>query len=55
MNGYSFSAYLRSHAGFALGAIALVAVTAGIMAVTGSNASAIALVSLCEALFACGL
>lgn len=53
MNGYSFSAYLRSHAGFAIGAVALVAVTAGIMAVTGSNASAIALVSLCEALFAC--
>lgn len=50
---YSFSAYLRSHAGFALGAVALVAVVAGIMAVTGSNASAIALVSLCEALFAC--
>ena len=53
MNSYSFSAYLRSHAGFALGAVALVAVVAGIMAVTGSNASAIALVSLCEALFAC--
>ena len=53
MNAYSFSAYLRSHAGFALGAVALVAVVAGIMAVTGSNASAIALVSLCEALFAC--
>lgn len=50
---YSSSAYLRSHAGFALGAVALVAVTAGIMAVTGSNASAIALVSFCEALFAC--
>ncbi|WP_202898169.1 sensor histidine kinase, partial [Senegalimassilia anaerobia] len=50
---YSFSAYLRSRAGFAIGAVALVAVTAGIMAVTGSNASAIALVSLCEALFAC--
>ena len=50
---YSSSAYLRSHAGFALGAVALVAVTAGIMAVTGSNASAIALVSFCEAAFAC--
>ena len=50
---YSFSAYLRSHAGFAIGAVALVAVTAGIMAVTSSNASAIALVSLCEAAFAC--
>ena len=49
MNAYSFSAYLRSHAGFALGAVALIAVVAGIMAVTGSNASAIALVSLCEA------
>lgn len=50
---YSFGAYLRSHAGFAIGAVALVAVTAGIMAVTGSNASAIALVSFCEAAFAC--
>ena len=50
---YSFGAYLRSRAGFALGAVALIAVVAGIMAVTGSNASAIALVSLCEALFAC--
>ena len=49
---YSFSAYLRSHAGFAIGAVALIAVVAGIIAVTGSNASAIALVSLCEALFA---
>ena len=49
---YSFGAYLRSHAGFAIGAIALITVVAGIMAVTGSNASAIALVSLCEALFA---
>ena len=47
MNGYSFSAYLRSHAGFAIGAVALVAVAAGIMAVTGSNACAIALVSFC--------
>lgn len=52
MSAYSFGAYLRSHAGFAIGAVALVAVVAGIMAVTGSNASAIALVSLCEALFA---
>ena len=50
---YSFGAHLQSHAGFAIGAVALVAVTAGIMAVTGSNASAIALVSFCEALFAC--
>ena len=50
---YSFGAYLRSHAGFAIGAIALIAVVAGIMAVTGSNASAIALVSFCEAAFAC--
>ena len=49
---YSFGAYLRSHAGFAFGAVALIAVVAGIMAVTGSNASAIALVSFCEALFA---
>ena len=49
---YSFGACLRSHAGFAIGAIALITVVAGIMAVTGSNASAIALVSLCEALFA---
>ena len=50
---YSFGAYLRSHVGFAIGAVALVAVTAGIMAVTGSNASAIALVTFCEILFAC--
>ena len=50
---YSFGAYLRSRAGFAFGVIALIAVVAGIMAGTGSNASAIALVSLCEALFAC--
>ncbi|MDO5791564.1 MAG: sensor histidine kinase [Coriobacteriia bacterium] len=49
---YSFGAYLRSRAGFAFGVVALIAVVAGIMAVTGSNASAIALVSLCEALFA---
>ena len=52
MNAYSFGTHLRSHAGFAFGAVALIAVVAGIMAVTGSNASAIALVSLCEALFA---
>ena len=50
---YSFGAYLRSHAGFAFGAVALIAVVASIMAVTGSNASAIALVSFCEAAFAC--
>lgn len=50
---YSFGAYLHSHVGFAIGAVALIAVVAGIMAVTGSNASAIALVSLCEAAFAC--
>ena len=50
---YSFGAYLRSRAGFALGAVALIAIVAGVMAVTGSNTSAIALVSLCEALFAC--
>lgn len=49
---YSFGTYLRSHAGFAFGAVALIAVVAGIMAVTGSNASAIALVSFCEAAFA---
>ena len=53
VNVYSFGAYLRSHAGFAFGAVALIAVVAGITAVTGSNASAIALVSFCEALFAC--
>lgn len=52
MSAYSFGVYLRSHAGFAIGAIALITVVVGIMAVTGSNASAIALVSLCEALFA---
>ena len=50
---YSFGAYLRSHAGFAIGAIALITVVAGILAVTGSNASAIALVSFCEVAFAC--
>lgn len=50
---YSFWAYFRSRFGFVLGMAALVAVVAGILAVTGSNASAIALVSLCEALFAC--
>ena len=49
---YSLGAYFRSHAGLAFGAVALIAVVAGIMAVTGSNASAIALVSFCEALFA---
>ena len=50
---YSFGAYLRSRAGFLLGTAALMLVVAGIMAVTGSNASSIALVSICEALFAC--
>ena len=50
-HAYSFGAYLRSRFGFAFGMIALMAVVAGILAVTGSNASAIALVSICEALF----
>lgn len=50
---YSFWAYFRSRFGFALGMAAMMAVVAGILAVTGSNGSAIALVSLCEALFAC--
>ena len=50
---YSFGAYLRSRAGFVFGMVALMLVVAGILAVTSSNASAIALVSLCEALFAC--
>ena len=50
---YSFGAYLRSRAEFLLGMVALMLVVAGIMAVTSSNASSIALVSLCEALFAC--
>ena len=50
---YSFGAYLRSRAGFVFGMVALMLVIAGILAVTSSNASAIALVSLCEALFAC--
>ena len=50
---YSFGTYLRSHTGFAIGAVALIAVVAGIMAVTGSSASAIALVSFCEAAFGC--
>ena len=50
---YSFGAYLRSRAGFLLGMVALMLVVAGIMAVTGSNASSIALVSICEALFSC--
>ena len=52
-HAYSFGAYLRSRFGFAFGMIALMAVVAGILAVTGSNASAIALVSICEALFIC--
>ena len=34
MSAYSFGAYLRSQAGFAIGAIALITVVAGIMAVT---------------------
>ena len=51
--GYSFGAYLRSRSSFVVGAIALIAVVAGIMVVTGSNASAVILVSLCEVLFAC--
>ena len=50
---YSFGAYLRSRAGFLLGTAALMLVVASIMAVTSSNASSIALVSICEALFAC--
>ena len=50
---YSFGAYLRSRAGFLLGMIALMLVVASIMAVTKSNTSSIALVSICEALFAC--
>lgn len=50
---YSFGAYLRSRARFVFGMVALMLVVAGILAVTSSNASAIALVSLCEALFAC--
>ena len=50
---YSFGKYLRSHAGFLLGAVALMLAVAGIMVVTGSNASAIILVSICETLFAC--
>lgn len=52
-HAYSFGAYLRSRFGFAFGMIALMAVVAGILAVAGSNASAIALVSICEALFIC--
>lgn len=50
---YSFGAYLRSRAGFLLGMVALMLVVASIMVVTSSNASSIALVSICEALFAC--
>ena len=50
---YSFEAYLRSRAGFVFGVVALMLVVVGILAVTSSNASVIALVSLCEALFAC--
>ncbi len=52
--GYSFGAYLRSRSSFVVGAIALAVVIAGIMVVTGSNASSVALVLVCEALFACG-
>lgn len=51
--GYSFGVYLRSRLGFVVGAIALAVVIAGIMVVTGSNASSVALVLVCEALFAC--
>ena len=50
---YSFGAYLRSRVGFVLAMAALMAVVASALAVTGSNASVIALVSICEALFAC--
>lgn len=49
----SFGAYLRSRVGFVLAMAALMAVVASTLAVTGSNASVIALVSICEALFAC--
>ena len=52
--GYSFGVYLRSRLGFVVGAIALAVVIAGIMVVTGSNESSVALVLVCEALFACG-
>ena len=52
-HAYSFGACLRSRFGFAFGMIALMTVVAGILAVAGSNASAIALVSICEALFIC--
>ena len=51
--GYSFGVYLRSRLGFVVGTVALAVVIAGIMVVTGSNASAVILVSLCEVLFAC--
>ena len=51
--GYSFCTYLRSLVGLVLGAIALAVVIAGIMIVTGSNASSVALVLICEVLFAC--
>ena len=50
---YSFWAYFRSHLGFVLAMAALMAVVAGILAVTGSNVSVIVLVTVCEALFAC--
>lgn len=50
---YSFWAYFRSHLGFVLAMAALMAVVAGILAITGSNASVIVLVTVCEALFAC--
>lgn len=50
---YSFWAYFRSRFGLVLGMAALMAVVAGILAVTRSNASVIALISTCEALFAC--
>lgn len=50
---YSFWAYFRSHLGFVLAMAAMMAVVVGILAVTGSNASVIVLVTVCEALFAC--
>lgn len=50
---YSFWAYFRSHLGLCSLWLPLMAVVAGILAVTGSNASVIVLVTVCEALFAC--
>lgn len=46
---YSFWAYFRSHLGFVLAMAALMAVVAGVLAVTGSNVSVIVLVTVCEA------